>query len=263
MFFEEVDGGSGSGASISIGICLKCKWPLHNDSCAKEHDQLECAVLTRRQVHPQGSQLDYSKLALLRAVLLKRRNPEAFAELLRMPYPVRHSPDMSIIAEVTNFVLRDCGLRDDVDPLTLQRLVAICFANTLRINYSAHKMTSRFAYVLFRGVQGRILPHSCIPTCRVDFDPVTFNATVRTLKEVAVGEALTLNYTSPPERAFTDRIMELASMSVLHKCRRCSSPNEMGTHFSSIVCPAPDCSPSRRGGVRSYLVPFFDNNKWK
>eukprot|EP00440_Ansanella_granifera_P040017 gb/GFBE01043402.1/.p1 GENE.gb/GFBE01043402.1/~~gb/GFBE01043402.1/.p1 ORF type:complete len:494 (+),score=113.73 gb/GFBE01043402.1/:1-1482(+) len=107
---------------------------------------------------------------------------------------------------------------------------------------------------------GSMFEHSCLPNCfvgtwRHPTAPDDLPQTYRALRDIAAGEAVSIDYLSLPGGYFpsVDRAKTLSGWGFACTCKRCTELPELERSFVCPACGAPELCPRRPGGGESEL----------
>ncbi|XP_021944053.1 uncharacterized protein LOC110842585 [Folsomia candida] len=238
---------------LMVNKCVQCGWPLHSNihpkygptKCQAVHEE-ECKILMERGLTWETLQKEklyrdpefYYHLGLLRAVMLP---PQLKEELMNLPVFIPAYFRFFNLKLAIPFVRERCGMGDKVGEEEAQKILEVLFGNILGppIQHSTSK--NKLAFIVYAGgPTGRVMTHDCTPNC-YPYIGKDLTATFKTIRKVAAGELLTINYIMISNHCKTvDERLTLFTQLLLPPCRcaRCQSSTEDGTYFSAIKCPA-------------------------
>lgn len=101
---------------------------------------------------------------------------------------------------------------------------------------------------------GSMFEHSCLPNCFLgtwDSDSIDTLQTYRALRDIAEGEALTIDYMGFPQGycAVSARAQAFQKWGFICSCPRCVELPEVERSFNCMACGAPDLCPRSPGSV--------------
>ncbi|MPC31881.1 SET domain-containing protein SmydA-8-like [Portunus trituberculatus] len=242
--------------------CPRCSWPLCSLECAAAPlHQAECAVLatdTKGVAVPPGyiKTPRYDVILVLRCLLLQETNPEAWKKVRAMESHAEkrrqeNEPHTEIAVTYFTKVL-DGGWDEE----TVRHVHGAIITNAIN-TYGARREALRGLYTTLY-----LMNHSCCPNVTIRSDP---DGTVYARAAVSIkkGEPLLFSYL-PPSDPLWRRQGDLTSLYYFRcSCERCTDHTELGTYFSSPLCP--QCSGGflepYEGGGRPWSCPECGEEK--
>ncbi|KAK7072641.1 hypothetical protein SK128_012618 [Halocaridina rubra] len=215
--------------------CPGCSWPVCSSSCAttKLH-KAECTILAADkeklgQPKNLGNSPCYDIILVLRCLILRDSDPEAFDRLLDMAsHAIRlvndHEPyHMATIRYIENI------LKADFDSKFIHHARGAIMANCFEYSNSSG--------ITLRGVYPKVgrFNHSCLPNVALSVDECD-TMFARAAVDLKAFSPLLITYTDIfiplwERQAHIDRIHYFTC-----DCSRCDDPSELGLHYSSLKC---------------------------
>ncbi|XP_045120625.1 SET domain-containing protein SmydA-8-like isoform X2 [Portunus trituberculatus] len=220
----------------AVPRCERCWWPLCSQRCASSlRHAAECPVLaadSQRIGQPQffGYSSKYDVILVVRCLLLRRTNPDAWRHLLELAshVPYRLLEDDDDHQTTVDYVTQVLKVEEDTQLVHHVRDA---------ITTNSFEWTSPSG-VRLRGLYLQLsrLNHSCRPSVSVSSDGKG-TMFVRAARDLAGGDALTVAYTSTLHPLWERRAYTKQTHYFICDCDRCSDPTELGVHYSSLPCP--------------------------
>eukprot|EP00931_Biecheleriopsis_adriatica_P005303 TRINITY_DN106829_c0_g1_i1.p1 TRINITY_DN106829_c0_g1~~TRINITY_DN106829_c0_g1_i1.p1 ORF type:complete len:494 (+),score=130.32 TRINITY_DN106829_c0_g1_i1:24-1505(+) len=203
--------------------------------------------------HPRSPLVDCVAAVLL-AKKLAAEEPKGGACLRLRQFHALHR--VSTSASETKECVDDLwgALRPEMQNITsAEELASILQTlSSNRFGNSASTMELMFA--------GSMFEHSCLPNCFVgtwhdSSAPAENPQTYRAIRDIAQGEALSIDYLALPDGYFpaAERRKALSGWGFECTCPRCTSQPELERSFMCEACGAPELCPQRPGGSAEYL----------
>lgn len=202
----------------------------------------------------------YESITVLRCVLLQRRSPRRWKQILEMEAHEDKRKGTETYDEnkirVVGFLRNFVGLsnwdpqRWDVSETTLHKLCGVLDVNALEVRLS----DTTDVQALYPTAS--LLEHCCVPNVRMVFDD-NLKLTVTSALPIPRGEHIKTMYTHALWGTQARRDHLKHNKYFMCKCERCSDPTEFGTYFSAIKCV--DCNI----GVLLPENPLNEKGEWK
>ncbi|XP_021694528.1 protein msta isoform X2 [Aedes aegypti] len=236
-------------SQVDFYHCRHCSWPLCGPSCetATSHKD-ECPLLARSSKaigsrlqfcfsDPTRKESVYCAVVPLRALLLKRSNPERFRDgFLTLESHLETRLKTPLYAALrTNLVpfVRDIlGMGGEVTERELLEIAAILDTNCYDVRLSERDVKVRALYEL-----GAMMSHHCRPNTKHYFDERLRLVVVATV-DIPKDAVISISYTQPLLSTIQRRYAIQQSKCFECCCDRCRDPTELGTYLGSIVCPS-------------------------
>ncbi|CAH0564026.1 unnamed protein product [Brassicogethes aeneus] len=261
------------------GRCEGCDFPVCHPGCPGLKDMEkhghECVVLGLRDVTAINGLHEFYRqdaLLALRCLLLQKRHPKRFAQLLEMEsHMERRGPNSDIYRDVdervadylhSNFFdpMRILEGRTgqkvlpDVSRETIHKVCGIIDVNALEINQNA-EVSALYPTAY-------LMEHSCLSNTSHTFDSESngYKITIRAALPIKKGDHITTMYTHAlwGTQARREHLRETKYFSC--KCQRCVDPTELGSYLSALKCMGTSDEPC--GGVQLPLDALDDSTEW-
>ncbi|CAJ1365451.1 unnamed protein product [Effrenium voratum] len=196
--------------------------------------------------HPRSPLMD-----CIASVLLCKQQVSASAEEERDKASLKLRQLGALCRSASKAEHRECvedlwgALLPELQAATSQEELS-CILQTLssnRFGHGNHSIQLMFA--------GSMFEHSCLPNCFLGTWPSsTGKSTYRALRDIAEGEALSIDYLNFPAGycPASARAQALAEWSFSCRCPRCQELPEVERSFLCPTCAQPELCPSRPGG---------------
>ena len=233
-------------------VTCMCGWPMCSDTCTQrpQHRDLECQLFCDRNIKIDldlpGNEVAYNCISPLRALLLRKRDPDMFAMIwgLMSHNEARRKEDYWVQKNkpIVKFIRETLGLiefsEDDIDTV-----LGIFLVNDFEINakIDEEEWSSVGGNDSIRGLYqiASIPNHDCIANTTHQFASLEdgFRMIVKAARDIKKGEEITHSYVEAQEPFLTRQ--ELLNMGKFFHCQcsRCSDPSELGTYSSALKCP--------------------------
>ncbi|EAT44908.1 AAEL003788-PA, partial [Aedes aegypti] len=229
--------------------CRHCSWPLCGPSCetATSHKD-ECPLLARSSKSigsrlqfcfsdPTRKESVYCAVVPLRALLLKRSNPERFRDgflTLESHLETRIKTPLyaALRSNLVPFVRDILGMGGEVTERELLEIAAILDTNCYDVRLPELDVKVRALYEL-----GAMMSHHCRPNTKHYFDERLRLVVVATV-DIPKDAVISISYTQPLLSTIQRRYAIQQSKCFECCCDRCRDPTELGTYLGSIVCPS-------------------------
>ncbi|XP_062700427.1 SET domain-containing protein SmydA-8-like [Aedes albopictus] len=233
---------------IDFHHCRHCSWPLCGPACetSSQHKD-ECPLLARSskavrsRIHfnptdPTRKESSYCVVVPLRALLLKRSNPQRFQNtFLTLESHLETRLKTPLYAALrTNLVpfVRDVlGMRAEVTEQELLQIAAILDTNCYDVRLPERDVKVRGLYEL-----GAMMSHHCRPNTKHFFDEKLRLVVVATV-DIPKDGVISISYTQPLMGTIQRRYAIQQAKCFECGCDRCRDPTELGTYVGSVVCP--------------------------
>ncbi|KAK7870908.1 hypothetical protein R5R35_005496 [Gryllus longicercus] len=253
-----------------LARCPRCLLALCGAACpALKAHQPECAVL---RVEPSPLAPPYALLTPLRCLLLQRRHPQRWAQLLQLEaHQDKRGPGTDAYRELRSSVVEPLRSRflsklppdalPDCSEATLHRVCGILDVNAMEV----------------RGVGGAdcvalyptacLMEHSCVPNTRHGFDvdpagPHHLRLSLRAAAPIARGEHVSTMYTHALWATHARRAHLRETKHFTCTCRRCADPSELGTCLAGLRCLGA-LGDGSCGGTQLPTEPLRDDTEWR
>ncbi|XP_076048725.1 SET domain-containing protein SmydA-8-like [Oratosquilla oratoria] len=229
-----------NGGLEMISRCSKCRWPVCSPGCLKRaerlHSKRECIVLSKDPKGcgvpvKEGSTPRYDIIMVVRALLLREDDPDAWNLLLSLESHVRQhmrlqdEHHIAVVRYITEVLKMDVtkDIVHEVRGVILTNAIEIRGPNSSRLR-AVYPNISR-------------LNHSCLPNVHLSTD-TKGTMYARAAVDITKKEPLVICYTGTTtplwERMDMCKRVHFFSCS----CKRCQDPSELGTCFSFPRCPS-------------------------
>ncbi|XP_062539337.1 SET domain-containing protein SmydA-8 isoform X2 [Armigeres subalbatus] len=228
--------------------CRRCGWPMCDSSCeaALDHRE-ECALLARTpksirsEIHfrpddPHRKESLYCVIVPLRALLLKRSNPQRFRDVFlsleshleaRIKTPLYAALRSNLVPFVRDFL----GMGKEATEHELLQIAAILDTNCYEVRLPDRNVKVRALYEL-----GSMMSHDCRPNTKHYFDERLRLLVVATV-DIPEDATISISYTQPLLSTIQRRYAIKQAKCFECCCDRCQDPTELFTYAGSIVCP--------------------------
>ncbi|XP_029710886.1 SET domain-containing protein SmydA-8 isoform X2 [Aedes albopictus] len=228
--------------------CRHCSWPLCGPACetASQHKD-ECPLLARSsnavrsRIHfspsePTRKESSYCVVVPLRALLLKRSNPQRFQDTfltLESHLETRLKTPLyaALRSNLVPFVRDVLGMRPEVTEHELLQIAAILDTNCYDVRLPERDVKVRGLYEL-----GAMMSHHCRPNTKHYFDAKLRLVVVATV-DIPKDAVISISYSQPLLATIQRRYAIRQAKCFECCCDRCRDPTEMGTYVGSIICP--------------------------
>ncbi|CAK9805253.1 SET domain-containing protein SmydA-8, isoform A [Anthophora quadrimaculata] len=215
-------------------ICTTCLWPACNTQCPgladKNRHGSECLLLAQAKIVYRCD-----VLLVIRMLLLWRKNTKQWKcleklkshEESRGPGTNAYDEVMDICQHIERLLVNDPASKDIV-----KKICGLVDVNALE--------TAPPDGCVAIYETACLLEHSCLPNTRHSFeidDKGRPRITVKAICPIKKGDHLSTMYTHAlwTTRARRSHLLETKYFSC--HCKRCADPTELGTHFSTLICP--------------------------
>lgn len=225
--------------------CQHCGWPLCSQSCeSSSHHIDECQLLASKSYRPQicfdeanvGKKLSaYCAIVPLRAVLLKRKEPQRYAKVTNMESHIELRKTTKLYAAIrantVPFILGVLGLDNEATEDELMNIAGIFDTNSYEIRLPERGIMIRALYEL-----GAMMAHCCQPNTKHFFDD-DLSLVLIAAVDIPKDEVISISYAQPLQATIQRRFTIKQAKCFECGCTRCADPTELGTYAGSIVCP--------------------------
>ncbi|XP_066994527.2 SET domain-containing protein SmydA-8 [Anabrus simplex] len=253
----------------STARCPLCLWLFCTPTCPtdpKVHAP-ECCILRLDPRRPPC----YDVITPLRCLLLQRKHPERWKQLLSMEaHNKERGPETDTYKEIQKQVagpLHNRYLQHlDSDVLEhrsvelIHQLCGILDVNALEIRLPEGNEIIAVYPTAF------LMEHSCVPNTRHSFEMSPgsrqYRITVRAARNIFKGDHITTMYTHAlwGTQARRDHLKSTKYFSC--RCPRCSDPTELGTYLSALRCLGTTSNGEPCGGIHLPVFPLEDETEW-
>ncbi|KAF6208536.1 hypothetical protein GE061_016994 [Apolygus lucorum] len=230
-------------------LCPRCKWPVCSNVCFgvihKEHHLPECLVLCNNTEVAEAGNMMYEAIFPLRCLLLQKKNPRKWQQLLSLESHVdERKKDKDINHDVEkiasyicdNFLERlDKGSLPDMSREIIHFICGVIEVNSLEITTGRGEVHALYP-------SASLMEHNCMPNTKHCFQLDDFKINVFAATPIKKGENLSTMYTHILWGTQARRDHLKATKYFTCQCQRCSDPTELGTHLSSLKCIGVDPS---------------------
>ncbi|BFG05591.1 SET domain-containing protein SmydA-8 [Drosophila madeirensis] len=254
-------------------LCRNCRWPVCSSTC--EHESLECSVLSlgpgpSARADARGLNDFYrgDALLVLKCLLLQRKDPKKWADLLEMQSheeerkgtELHQEAEDGIVSYLTQRFLQRLkqskkDLLEHYEPELLHRLCGIIETNYMVVELPTGIELSG----MFR--QACMMEHACQPNCYFQFDGTTMQIAVRAGGDLKKGDHLRITYTNILWGTHLRQHHLRLTKHFKCGCERCLDPTEFGSYVSALTCLG-DVNKSC-GGKQLPVDPVDENSQWK
>ncbi|KAJ4433467.1 hypothetical protein ANN_15770 [Periplaneta americana] len=275
--------------------CPKCLWPCCGPSCPADPKlhAAECSILrlqTRRNLEAAAGKdvgiYHYDAVTPLRCLLLQRRNPRKWQQILEMESHVKkRGPGTEVFREIRdrvvtflqeNYLQKLSGagkegdaVLEDCSENTLHKICGVLDVNGLDIRLALGAEVVALYPTVY------LMEHDCVPNTRHSFEIALgdkqYRVTVRATRQIRKGEHISTMYTHAlwGTQARRDHLMSTKYFNC--RCKRCSDPTELGTYLSAMRClgaeilsdGSADADGASCGGTQLPVSPLDDNTDWR
>lgn len=234
--------------------CEGCGWPMCDKKCQDGFaHKIECDILKKSTEKVDFTDLKsphdhYRSIAPLRLLQIKEKCPDVWE---RLSYLMDHNKERRQDKELwqtyntyVNKFLVNCDIKNSEEEI--DRAVGLLWTNA----FACAKGGGQAIFPTFS-----LISHSCQSNCVHTVFP---NKTLALQSKVAIkaGEELTINYISPMQGSLKRRMKLRDKWFFECSCARCSSPTDLDSHTSSLLCTA-GC-----GGVVVSTAPLDPSAAW-
>ncbi|KAL1396842.1 hypothetical protein pipiens_010219 [Culex pipiens pipiens] len=237
-------------ATKKFNNCQHCGWPMCGSSCeTSRYHREECRLLAAKSYLPQigfdecnpGKKYSaYCTIVPLRAILLKRRDPQLWAKVVSMESHLETRKNTPLYAAIRSnvvpFVRGVLGLQTEASEEELMGVAGIFDTNSFEIRIPEKSIKIRALYEL-----GALMNHCCQPNTKHYFDD-ELNLVMIAAVDIPKEETISISYAQPLQATIQRRFTIKQAKCFECCCHRCSDPTEFRTYAGSIVCP--QCSKS-------------------
>uniref|UniRef100_W8B5D3 Protein msta, isoform A n=1 Tax=Ceratitis capitata TaxID=7213 RepID=W8B5D3_CERCA len=225
--------------------CTRCSWPLCGPQCERStHHIDECELMTARKFNakidynPNKEQTGkkesaYCVILPLRCILLKNKNPEAFARFSQLEDHLNERKDTPLYkilgANLLTFIKTVMGFSEWSDEDVL-RVAARLDTNAFEVRQVATGQKLRAIYP-----NAAMISHDCVSNARHTFD-AQMHILFIAKQKIAKGEIIATSYTQPLKCTLMRRQHLLQTKCFECTCKRCSDPEELSTFAGAILC---------------------------
>ncbi|XP_066992453.2 SET domain-containing protein SmydA-8 isoform X2 [Anabrus simplex] len=246
--------------TTSFRYCPRCGWSVCSQKCADSDVHFpECQLTVSNcdggkididnllQLHPV-----YHSLIILRCLLLKNSNPEAWDKLQKLESHCakrratgHYEKDRKTVAR---FLLSHFDLERDFTEEDVLRLCGV-----VQVNNYLVRLTEPYYLAVYDVAS--FIEHNCVPNCAKVFT-ANGELIIKIATPVSKDEHLSICYTDPSYGTRPRRAKLLEEL-LACRCQRCCDPTEMQSYFSALRCINRDCA--------GYVLPEYpiledDNN---
>lgn len=272
--------------------CPKCLWPCCGPSCPadpKVHAP-ECSILSlqAKQNLTAVARKDvgvyhYDAVTPLRCLLLQRRNPRKWDQILKMEAHLRHrGPGTDTYREIRDRVVRYLQenylkklpavgkegetVLQDCSENTLHRICGILDVNGLDIRLALGSEVVALYPTVY------LMEHNCLANTRHSFEICPgdrqYRVSVKATRHISKGEHISTMYTHALWGTQARKEHLAATKYFTCRCKRCNDPTELGTYISGIRCLGtqiltPDTDGTSCGGTQLPISPLEENSDWR
>ncbi|KAL3272852.1 hypothetical protein HHI36_014313 [Cryptolaemus montrouzieri] len=259
--------------------CPNCDFPVCDPGCPglcdMENHGHECMILGLRDISAINGLHDFYRqdaLLALRCLLLQKRHPKKYAQLLEMQSHLdKRGSGTDTYNDIQDRVFNylddnffrplKCmemktgkNILPDTSKETIHKICGIIDVNALEINQDA-EISALYPTAY-------LMEHNCVPNSVHSFDNVSqgYKISIRAALPIKKGEHISTMYTHAlwGTQARREHLRETKYFSC--RCKRCSDPTELGTNFSALVCMGTNEQPC--GGIQLPLDPLDDTTEW-
>lgn len=244
-------------------VCFNCHSPLiskflcckgcaiapicSGDGCPTElrkwHNPIECeffAKLKLKGFGPMTMVQNVGSLVVLRAVLKKQSDAEAWEELMKLENHVNKRRNTDIWAYCNNTVtfIKSLGLlEEDGDKELIQKICGAIDVNSFEargpsIPGLGYSETLRGSYM-----KAALLAHDCVANTHLSIND-NYVLIISASTKINKGETIYYNYTDPLQGTEYRQKHLMIGKYFQCTCRRCSDCTELGTFLSAAKCPS-------------------------
>ncbi|XP_050334966.1 SET domain-containing protein SmydA-8 [Bactrocera neohumeralis] len=225
--------------------CSRCSWPLCGPQCENSSHHIdECELMSARKFKAKidfdptkegtgKKESAYCVILPLRCILLRNKNPEAFARFAQLEDHLNermNTPLYRILsANLLTFIKTIMGFSEWSDDEVL-RVAARLDTNTFEVRQAAAGQKLRAIYT-----NAAMISHDCVSNARHTFDDqmqILFIAK----QKIAKGEIIATSYTQPLKSTLMRRQHLSQAKCFECTCARCKDPEELGTFAGAILC---------------------------
>ncbi|XP_014250343.1 protein msta-like [Cimex lectularius] len=251
--------------------CPKCNWPACSADCPglthRHHHLQECLVFS---LNTDTDELGYYYEAVtpLRCLLLQKRNPKKWDELMSMESHIKKRGKDSDVYEETDQIAQYlvnnflCKLDHSILPkMSVEIIHVICGileVNAMDIGTGNGELSALYPNAC-------LMEHSCIPNTRYMIQLEDFKITVLSSQNLKKGDHVATMYTHMLWGTAA-RLEHLKNTKYfVCKCKRCQDPTELGTNLSTLKCigTSPDDINTPCTGLILPQNSVDDNSDWK
>lgn len=234
--------------------CGGCGWPMCDKKCQDGFaHKIECDILAKSTQKVEFKDMKtthdhYRSIAPLRLLQIKEKCPEVWERLsYLMDHNIERKQDTELWETYNTYVnkfLVNCDIKNSEEEI--DRAVGLLWTNA----FACAKGGGQAIFPTFS-----LISHSCQSNCVHTVFP---NKTLALQSKVAIkaGEELTINYISPMQGSLKRRMKLRDKWFFECSCARCSSPTDLDSHTSSLLCTA-GC-----GGVVVSTAPQDPSAAW-
>ncbi|CAD7006252.1 unnamed protein product [Ceratitis capitata] len=175
----------------------------------------------------------YCVILPLRCILLKNKNPEAFARFSQLEDHLNERKDTPLYkilgANLLTFIKTVMGFSEWSDEDVL-RVAARLDTNAFEVRQVATGQKLRAIYP-----NAAMISHDCVSNARHTFD-AQMHILFIAKQKIAKGEIIATSYTQPLKCTLMRRQHLLQTKCFECTCKRCSDPEELSTFAGAILC---------------------------
>ncbi|XP_040568208.1 SET domain-containing protein SmydA-8 [Lepeophtheirus salmonis] len=229
-------------------VCSGCWWPLCSFDCGQSTiHKAECQSLAACVGRPDDEMLPFQHLLVLRCLLLRLNDKEAWEKLLSLEdhhgiqtliQSDQEEESDSSLNELLLFIRDDCGIGNVMDDETIETVFDIVRSCLIHVKCDEPIVKKFPALYLTAG----LISHSCFENTRLVFHPDNFGVSVIACLPIKAGTKLTRCYLQKDVifLGTEERRTFLEDYLIDCYCIRCMDSTECGSFSSAILCPTCD-----------------------
>lgn len=222
--------------------CPLCDLPLCGEQCqGGSNHQYECTFFTELQKTvkmPKNAPNTPYLITILRLLNVRDSNP-AMWDRLGMLMDHKEEQEMeeswdNVQTNIVGWLRSKGGLADQFSAEEITRAIGLIRTNGINIEkpYACQMVACKALYPTFS-----FLSHSCISNARIFIMPDN-EIIIRAQVDIKKGEEITIQYISYLFGNILRRKDIVENWMFECTCPRCVDPTELGSHLSSLLCPA-------------------------
>ena len=235
-------------SSVSLDYLCVCGYPMCDEDCARDPVHLpECEILARgdKPTFQDGETEAYHCILPLRLALLARQDPDRFSftdHLMDHEEERAGSEDWRTTERtVVENLLDRCNTREleGMTEAEIRRAVGVLEVNCYEVYTFILKTGTNSSGLRGCYPAASLLSHSCLANSRHIWSttPPYTNTCIATV-DIPAGQEIVTSYVHPTTSVLRRRAKLKAGWFFDCLCSRCESSTELGSHHSTVRCPA-------------------------